>query len=111
MPFTADSGETKCILCSDTVSKNLLRGTVGIGGNNGKADVRRVQELLNSLSPVLGGPDAHLAEDGICGPKTQAAINAYQRKVLTRPDGRIDVNGPTITSLAKVICESPIVVP
>ena len=78
--------------------------SVGAGGINAKADTLAVQQLLNSVPREEGGPDLLLAEDGLIGPKTQAAINKVQKKVLSKPDGRIDPGGPTIKALIGVIC-------
>jgi hypothetical protein len=38
-----------------------------------------------------------------------AAINKFQKKVLSKPDGRIDPGEPTIKALSGVICDSPAV--
>jgi hypothetical protein len=88
-----------------------ITGAVGAGGSNAKTDVLVVQQLLNSTPPEDGGPELLLAEDGLIGPRTQAAIDRYQRKVLSRPDGRIDPGGPTIKALSGLICSSPAVLP
>ena len=71
-----------------------LTGSVGQGGKNVKADVTKVQTLLNKKG-------AKLAVDGSCGPKTIAAITAYQKQAMkmAKPDGRVDVNGATWKSL------------
>ena len=50
-----------------------------------------------------------LAEDGICGPKTQAAINKYQKFAVGFVDGRIDPQGKTIRALTGFIVGSPTV--
>lgn len=66
-----------------------LGGSVGRKGKNAASDVRAVQQALG------------LPADGACGPKTIAAIEAYQRKMgATRPDGRVDAGGATERSLA-----------
>lgn len=73
--------------------------SVGVGGVNNKADVSIVQKLLNkhiaqtSLLP--------LSTEGNCGPKTIAAIKAFQTAVLgvQDPNGRADPGGRTITAL------------
>ena len=106
MSLVANSSFNKCFFCSNPTTKPI-GGSVGRGGANKKADVRIVQAFLNSTPPDEGGPATLLAEDGLIGPKTQAAIDKYQKKVLTRTDGRIDVDGPTIKALTKLICESP----
>ena len=65
-----------------------------------------MQAFLNSTPPEDGGPAFLLAEDGMIGPKTQAAIDKFQKKVLRQPDGRIDPHGPTIKALTTFICDS-----
>ena len=68
-----------------------------------------VQRFLNALLPAEGGPDLVLAEDGICGPRTQAAINKYQKFAVGFVDGRIDPQGKTIRALTGFIVGSPTV--
>ena len=71
-----------------------ISASVGQGGKNIKADVITVQNLLNKKN-------AKLVVDGSCGPKTIAAITAFQKQVvkLAKPDGRIDVGGATWKAL------------
>jgi hypothetical protein len=76
--------------------------SVGPGCWNRKDDVQLVQHALNKLMPhfVILGKDGnrittYLKRDGICGPKTEAAIRGYQDNLRTRgkvvtADGRID---------------------
>ena len=111
MAVLRNSGATSCLFCSRDVSDKPIGGSVGAGGANSKADVVLVQTLLNSVPPAEGGPALLLAEDGIVGPKTQAAINQFQDKVLRTADGRIDVAGPTIKALSGVVCTSAAVLP
>lgn len=66
-----------------------LFGSVGLGGNNRASDVLKVQEALKDQG-VSAGP-----LDGICGRRTIAAIERFQAGFLHRPDGRVDLNGPT----------------
>jgi hypothetical protein len=75
-----------------------LQGSVGRGGQNLPADVRVVQQLLNRQNPP---PSPLLGVDGIVGPKTIAAIESFQRRVvgMSLPDGRIDPSGRTWTHL------------
>jgi D-alanyl-D-alanine carboxypeptidase/Putative peptidoglycan binding domain len=65
-----------------------ISGSVGQGGRNTRQDVLLVQQLLTKAGFTL-------TADGICGPKTLAAILLYQRQFLAKPDGRIDPNGAT----------------
>jgi peptidoglycan hydrolase-like protein with peptidoglycan-binding domain len=72
-----------------------LRGSVGLGGRNWQPDVVVVQRLLERAH-VSPGP-----VDGRCGRKTMQAIERFQQTFLRTPDGRIDVNGPTLQRLQK----------
>jgi peptidoglycan hydrolase-like protein with peptidoglycan-binding domain len=66
-----------------------LGGSVGRKGKNAPGDVGAVQRALG------------IASDGECGPKTIAAIEAYQRKLgAAKPDGRVDAGGATERALA-----------
>jgi hypothetical protein len=68
-----------------------LSGSVGEGGQNRPADVLEVQERLNAIATDAGGPIQQLAEDGICGGYTKAAILKFQRRwPELLKDGRID---------------------
>jgi peptidoglycan hydrolase-like protein with peptidoglycan-binding domain len=81
------------------VAKNI-RYSVGKGGQNALPhDVMTVQYLLNCVPAGFGGPHVELAVDGMCGPKTIAAIEAFQRKVNGWSDGRVDANGGTLKRL------------
>ncbi len=62
-------------------------------------DVLLVQQLLNKSRPQSLGK---LDEDGTIGPKTIAAIEEFQSRVvrMLRPDGRVDPNGATIRALS-----------
>jgi hypothetical protein len=75
-----------------------IQQSVGRGGHNRREDVAIVQQLLNARSEAGSRP---LVVDGVYGPATQAAIDAYQRRVLPHgpQDGRIDPLGPTFRSL------------
>jgi peptidoglycan hydrolase-like protein with peptidoglycan-binding domain len=75
-----------------------LGASVGEGGVNRRPDVILAQQLLNRHQP----PRRPLLRlDGIVGPRTQAAIRAFQARVvhLRDVDGRIDPRGPTIRHL------------
>jgi peptidoglycan hydrolase-like protein with peptidoglycan-binding domain len=107
--MSAEPGQSKCLVISQDVTDRPIGSSVGAGGINAKPDTLMIQQLLNSVPRGEGGPDLLLAEDGLIGPKTQAAINKFQKKVLSKPDGRIDPGGPTIKALIGVICDSPAV--
>jgi hypothetical protein len=77
-----------------------ITASVGRGGVNARGDVREVQRLLNRWHAATGQPA--LSVDGDAGPRTVAAIAAYQAQVLgiARPDGRVDPGGRTWRALA-----------
>ncbi len=72
-----------------------------LGAVNRLPDVVTVQELLNRVPPEEGGPAPPLAVDGLCGPLTIRAIQAFQlRHFGSRGmDGRVDPNGQTLRKL------------
>jgi hypothetical protein len=78
----------------------IINSSVGRGGINRPEDVRVVQDLLNKSSCA---PTPALGVDGKIGPKTIAAIEAFQKKVLlmSRPDGRVDPGGKTLAALSE----------
>jgi hypothetical protein len=57
-----------------------ISGSVGLRGVNRKEDVRTVQELLNLVPHAEGEPLEELDEDGICGRKTNGAIEKLQAR-------------------------------
>lgn len=80
--------------------------SVGHGGLNRTDDVRLVQELLNRhMQP----PQPPLVVDGVMSPRTIAAIEAFQRRVLHihRPDGRIQPGDPTMVALTRQTEQTP----
>jgi Putative peptidoglycan binding domain len=72
-----------------------------LGGVNRPADVKTVQELLNQVPSTSGGPRPLLDPDGQSGPKTIAAIQAFQLHHFgwSGADGRVDPNGQTLAKL------------
>jgi len=80
-----------------------LSGSVGPGKPNTVSDVTVVQRHLNDhLAEIV--PFGPLREDGRFGPKTAAAILAFQTQGLkfTSPDGIVDPGGTTFSALAKL---------
>lgn len=71
-----------------------IRGSVGNGGTNQKADVELVQGLLIKLG-------AKIDLTGVCDQRTVAAIRAFQAKYFKASDGRIDTGGRTIRKLVE----------
>ena len=66
-----------------------LNGSVGLHGRNVRSDVVTVQDALRASGHSPG------VSDGICGRHTIGAIVAAQRRLLGRPDGLVEVHGPT----------------
>jgi hypothetical protein len=78
-----------------------ISDSVGEKGRNLEADVMTVQQLLNGVLPAFGGPAVKLKVDGICGPKTKAAIRNFQVKQFgfSGADGRVDRDKQTLARL------------
>ena len=76
-----------------------ISGSVGRWGVNRKADVQTVQGLLNNAGVMFGGPVPLLVVDGLCGPKTIAAIQKFQMFHFGGADGRVDPGHQTIEKL------------
>lgn len=77
-----------------------MSAAVGRGGANRETDVVVIQYLLNCVPTNHAGPQEELVLDGLCGPKTQAAILCYQQS-LGYCDGRVDPAGPTFGALSE----------
>jgi peptidoglycan hydrolase-like protein with peptidoglycan-binding domain len=78
----------------------IVGRSVGAGGTNARADVTRVQEMLNAQ---LGAGKARLKRDGIAGPLTVRAIEAFQRRRvgMIRPDGLVEFGRRTAAALGQ----------
>lgn len=87
---------------------SVITGSVGKSGLNHVRDVFTVQTLLNDNARKLS-PLPMLPTDGIAGPRTIAAIETFQRRVvgMARPDGRVDRHGPTFQALLGCGCDKP----
>src|SRR6202171_3090435 len=72
---------------------------VGENAPNIAEDVRTVQRLLNGVPLGIGGPGNPLKIDGIAGPLTKGAIRQFQSRHLSRADGRVDPEGPTLQKI------------
>jgi peptidoglycan hydrolase-like protein with peptidoglycan-binding domain len=100
--FLAYSRLGGCSLCDAPSGSGLsITGSVGDGGRNLPGDTRRIQEALNGVTPASDRPIPPLKIDGIVGPKTLAAIRAFQQRRIGSADGRVDPNGPTIRELGR----------
>ena len=89
----SDSDDVQLSLVNEPDS---LSAAVGQGGENVAADVTKVQTLL--IQQGIGP----LSIDGLCGPRTIAAIFDFQARYLNRPDGRVDVDGRTWRELCRI---------
>ncbi len=84
--------------------------SVGEGGVNQMADIRKIQDLLNLARQRLITAGIRferfnrLAEDGVIGSKTIGAIKIFQRDIVgfPNPDGRIDPGGRTMQVLQSI---------
>lgn len=80
---------------------------VGSGplARNKPEDVKTIQEALNQITKkgAAGGTLPFLKVDGICGPRTKAAINRFQQIQLKIFDGVIEPNKKTIIKLNEII--------
>lgn len=77
--------------------------SVGVGGRNDLADVKRLQLLLNMAGPRYGLA-APLIVDGGFGPKTLSALDAFQRAVMgVEPQRHIDPDSPVLLALKGVM--------
>ena len=74
-----------------------IKRSVGEGGENKRADVLFVQLLLADWQSRTGLP--LITVDGLVGPKTVAAIKAFQQEQTGVVDGRVDPDGPAIQKL------------
>ena len=79
---------------------STITGSVGRGGANRPDDVRLIQDMLNQNAAATGQT---VDTDGRIGPKTIAAIEAFQRAVvgMANPDGRIDPGGKSFQALSQ----------
>jgi peptidoglycan hydrolase-like protein with peptidoglycan-binding domain len=84
---------------SNNAGAIVIARSVGAGGVNAAADVRKIQAALNDVPSGKGGPNPALAVDGICGPLTTRAIKRFQETHVSIVDSRIDPNGPTLAAL------------
>jgi peptidoglycan hydrolase-like protein with peptidoglycan-binding domain len=85
-----------------SISQPVGRGPLA---RNQIDDVRTIQDALNqvTLKGITGGPIPFLAVDGICGPKTNAAISRFQQVQLNIFDGVIEPNKKTIIRLNEIV--------
>ncbi len=77
-----------------SISQPIGRGVSNLNRN----DALLIQKLLNNHRLPSVQP---LREDGVVGPKTIAAIEEFQRRIvrMSNPDGRVDPGGATFRAL------------
>ena len=78
-----------------------LQGSVGRNGTNLQNDVSAVQDALNQVDAVNGGPIPSLRVDGFIWPKTIGAIERFQKVQFPDkfPDGKMDPGQRTVGRL------------
>lgn len=83
-------------------------GSVGAGGLNHPEDVRRIQDALNEVRPVDGGPSKMIIVDGDMTPSLIEAIKEFQKIAckMRTPDGRVVKGGATHQALARFFLEA-----
>jgi hypothetical protein len=81
------------------VALKKISGKVGRGASNSSSDVKTVQTLLNKFTSQASF--SKLKEDGVFGPKTEAALQAFQRKVMnaSSPKKVIEPGGDVLKHL------------
>ncbi|MEJ7849214.1 MAG: peptidoglycan-binding domain-containing protein [Pyrinomonadaceae bacterium] len=84
------------------VSAKTLTKSVGQGGFNLLPDTLKIQQLLNLIAMADGGPLVPLKEDSQIGPKTNAAIKAFQVFHQLGTDGRVDPGGALLKKMNDV---------
>ena len=111
MPFVCDqSGDCRSGEVPNPATTFIaLEGSVGRGGRNIRNDVLAIQDGLNQIDPLQGGPNPLLATDGFVGPKTIGSIEKFQRAQFPDkfPDGRIDPGQRTVTRLNQLLAGRP----
>jgi hypothetical protein len=82
------------------MSDNRIPYSVGAGGVNQYADVKKMQKLLIDKGVSVG----KWKDDGHCGIYTVQAIKKFQaeKRIMVKPDGRIDKDGKTWKILASL---------
>ena len=80
-----------------------MRYSVGAGGKNSPDDVRWVQRKLNRAIDARKIHHKKLSVDGLCGPRTMAAIRQFQLVFVAQlPNGKIDPGSLSSTTLSRL---------
>jgi putative chitinase len=77
-----------------------ITGSVGTQGKNDAADVKVVQVLLNANAERFAG-GRQLLVDGVYGPKTAAAMRAFQATVVGTVDAQVSPGHPTLLCMVE----------
>jgi peptidoglycan hydrolase-like protein with peptidoglycan-binding domain len=79
----------------------------GFLARNLTEDVKAIQEALNAvpLAGGFGGAVPPLVVDGLCGPKTRAAISHFQRTQFKSADGLVEPGKRTVQKLNEILGE------
>ncbi|MBK7926265.1 MAG: peptidoglycan-binding protein [Bryobacterales bacterium] len=82
-----------------------IKFPVGINGRNEALDVLNIQVALIQVGPANGGQTPDFAIDGICGPKTKAAIQKFQLQHFGWKgcDGLIEPGKQTLAKLNELL--------
>lgn len=97
--------EGTVVIVSGEETTVVISASVGINGRNIFDDVIKIQRTLNKVPQNQGGTLPLLVEDGICGPKTNKAIQNFQLHHFgfSGADGRVDPDKQTIIKLNQVL--------
>jgi hypothetical protein len=100
LPITSPIRNEQLALGTAGMAKKITT-SVGKNGKNKQEDVKIVQELLNDFTKMCDFKK--LDVDGLIGPKTISAIEAFQKTAvgMSKPDSRIDPTGESFTTLSK----------
>jgi len=101
-------GLTGSIPATDQLISIDLPVGSGFKAKNLDRDVRTIQESLNKIAPIHGGPKVKLVVDGKCGPKTNKAITDFQLKQfgIKGADGVIEPGKQTINRINQLLFSS-----
>lgn len=82
-----------------------ITAPVGIRGTNRPNDTVTIQDALNRVPAIQGGASPPLGVDGLCGPKTQRAIQVFQLKHFgwSGADGLVEPGRQTIGKLNEIL--------
>lgn len=115
MQFICNTGHVECVKVISPVTRGgkatpsdgpiAVSAPVGIRGPNLADDVAVIQTALNRVRSDEGGASPPLVIDGLCGPKTEKAIQLFQLKHFgwKGADGLIEPGRQTIAKLNELL--------